>query len=634
MTLVSVRGGKKYFGDIRLFDNVNFHVDEGQKVGLVGVNGAGKTSLFQVITGAMVLDEGEVYVHPASEIGYMKQTIEYHTTDSLWEAILKEFAPLIAMEEELSAIQKALETAVDEKLIRRQDALMQNYEREGGFEYRSRARGALIGLGFRESDFDRPFRDLSGGEKTRLLLAKLLLGRHKLLLLDEPTNHLDMASVEWLEGFLKSYAGSFIVISHDRYFLDRTTNTTFGLQHGKVRVYQGSYSAFVEKREADEAARAKKYELQQKEIKRIQGIIAQQKQWGRERNIKTAESKQKMIDRIVASLDAPEEREAAIRFSFQVREGGANEVLTLRGIDKRFGEKQIADKVDMDVMRGQRVFLIGNNGCGKTTLLKMILGQETPDGGVLRLGNGITVGYYEQQHTNLTPEKTVFGELADAYPRMDRTRLRSALAAFLFRGEDCEKRIRELSGGERARVLLAKIMLSEANFLILDEPTNHLDIFSKEALEDALRNYEGTLLVVSHDRYFINGTADKIYAMDEGRLTCYAGDYDYYLEKSRAAADEDKALPACAAPTDYQQKKEHKAAVRKTESLIAKTEEQIAEAEARLAELEELLFSEEAKDIGKAMTWHEEKEEKAARLEALYQTWNEAQESLALLSDN
>ncbi len=634
MTLVSVRGGRKYFGDTRLFEDISFHVDEGQKIGLVGVNGAGKTSLFQVITGAMTLDEGEVYIHPSADIGYMRQTVNYLTSASLWELMLNEFEPLLTLENELEAIQRALETSDDESLIRKQDALMQRYEREGGFEYKSRARGALIGLGFRESDFKRPFRELSGGEKTRLLLARLLLGRHKLLLLDEPTNHLDMESIEWLEGFLKSYTGSFIVISHDRYFLDRTTNTTFGLQHGKVKTYQGSYSTFIEKRQADEDSRIKKYALGQKEIKRLQGVIAQQKQWNREKNIKTAESKQKMIDRIKASLDVPEAQEAAIRFSFRVREGGANEVLSVRGLEKHLGGKQLAVNVDMEVMRGERVFLIGHNGCGKTTLLKMILGQEAKDGGVIRLGNGITVGYYEQQHTNLTSGKTVFSELADTYPRMDRTHLRSALAAFLFRGDDCEKHISELSGGERARVLLAKIMLSEANFLILDEPTNHLDIFSKEALEDALQSYEGTLLVVSHDRYFINGMADKIYAMEGGRLTCYQGNYDYYLEKSRATNEEKTMRPVKVVQTDYQQKKEHKAALRKAEALLAKTEQQIAEAEARLADLETWLFSEEAKDIEKAMAWHEEQETTKKQLDVLYQAWNEAEETISLLSDN
>lgn len=630
MQLVSVQNGRKYFGETRLFDGLSFHVDEGQKAGLVGVNGAGKTSLFKVITGEMTLDEGTVYIHPTADIGYMKQTIEYESEESVWGELMKEFSHLAAMEKELESIRLSLEQAPTEALIRRQDALLIEYEREGGTTYKSRAKGALIGLGFSEEEFGKPFCRLSGGEKTRLLLCRLLLGGHKLLLLDEPTNHLDMSSVEWLENFLRSYPGAFIVISHDRYFLDRTTNVTIGLRNGATRMYEGSYSDFMKKRDADNAAMAKKYDLQKKEIKRIEGIIAQQKQWNRERNIRTAESKQKMIDRIVASMEKPEEEENAIRFSFNVRKGGANEVLTASGLAKRFGDKVLIENGELEVLRGERVFLIGDNGCGKTTLLKMILGKEAPDAGTVRIGNGITVGYYEQQHTGLSPEKTVFDEIADTYPAMDRTKIRNALAAFLFRGEDCFKRIDSLSGGERARVLLAKIMLSEANFLILDEPTNHLDIFSKEALEDALRAYEGTILAVSHDRYFINGTADKIYRMDSGVLSCYRGDYDYYLEKSRETA-EASPVETKSGGEDYRKKKEEAAALRKAENRLARAEEEIAACEAEIEELKKRLFSDEGNDAEKAMALHEESEKKEEELAELYARWDEASEELARL---
>ncbi len=633
MALITLKGGKKYFGEECLFESLDFHIDEGERVGLVGVNGAGKTSLFKVLTGEMLLDEGELYMNPSMTLGYMRQNIEYDSDKTIWEEVMAEFSNLLEIEKELEEIRIDLEKSskVEEGKIKRQDYLMQCYEREGGFEYKSRAKGALIGLGFKEADFSREFKSLSGGEKTRLLLCRLLLGRYDMLLLDEPTNHLDMSSIEWLEGFLKTYKGSFIVISHDRYFLDKTTNKTMGMSHGKITSYTGSYSDFIKKKEADDAAKAKKYELQKKEIKRIEGIIEQQKRWGREKNIKTAESKQKMIDRIAESMESPEEAEKAIRFSFNVKQGGANEVLVAEHLKKSFGAKTLLNDAEMKIMKGERVFLIGDNGCGKTTLLKMILGKEEADYGVIRIGNGISVGYYEQQHMSLDPSKTVYDTLSDAYPFMDRTEIRSALAAFLFRGEDCFKEISSLSGGEKARVLLSKIMLSEANFLILDEPTNHLDIFSKEALEDALRSYEGTILAVSHDRYFINSTADKIYKMENGHLTCYNGNYDYCLEKMKEQKAENPVEEKSAGVIDYKKQKELAAKIRKAESTISKSEKEIEELEEKIENLTSLMFSEEGTDASKAMAWHNEKEEAEERLAELYEIWEEAEKELAEL---
>lgn len=635
MALITLKGGKKYFGEECLFESLNFHIDEGERVGLVGVNGAGKTSLFRVLTGEMLLDEGELYMNPSMTLGYMRQNIEYDSDKTIWEEVMAEFSNLLDIEKELEEIRIELEKGESdaEGKIKRQDYLMQCYEREGGFEYKSRAKGALIGLGFKEADFDRKFRSLSGGEKTRLLLCRLLLGKYDMLLLDEPTNHLDMSSIEWLEGFLKAYKGSFIVISHDRYFLDKTTNKTLGMSHGKITSYTGSYSDFIKKKEADDAAKAKKYELQKKEIKRIEGIIEQQKRWGREKNIKTAESKQKMIDRIAESMESPEEAEKAIRFSFNVKEGGANEVLVAERVKKAFGGKTLLSDGEMKIMKGERVFLIGDNGCGKTTLLKMILGQEAADYGVIRIGNGISIGYYEQQHMSLDGRKTVYDTLSDAYPFMDRTEIRSALAAFLFRGEDCFKEISSLSGGEKARVLLSKIMLSEANFLILDEPTNHLDIFSKEALEDALRSYEGTILAVSHDRYFINSTADKIYKMENGHLTCYNGNYDYCLEKMKEQKAENPVEEKSAGVIDYKKQKELAAKIRKAESTISKSEKEIGELEEKIENLTALMFSEEGNDADKAMKWHDEKTEAEERLSELYMIWEEATEELSELKN-
>ncbi len=627
MILAQIHDGKKYFGESRLFDSLNFHIDEGRHYGLIGTNGAGKTSLFKILTEEMPLDSGNLFISPSASIGYLKQNIEYNSDKTVLQEVMQEFSHLSELEAELEDIRLKLEAAPSDGLIKRQAALMHEYEDKGGFLYKSKARGALIGLGFSEKDFSRGFFSLSGGEKTRLMLCRLLLSEHKLLLLDEPTNHLDLNSVRWLEGFLRSYKGTYIVISHDRYFLDRTTDVTLGLSSGRITEYNGSYSEFIKKKEADDAAKAKSYELKQKEIKRIEGIIAQQKQWNRERNIKTAESKQKMIDRIAASMETPEEAQRAISFSFNAREGGANEVLTALKLCKAFGSKKLLDNADMKIYRSERVFLLGDNGCGKTTLLKMLMGQEKPDSGTVKIGNGIYIGYYEQQHVSLSDEKTVFDEIADCYPKMDRTSVRSALAAFLFKGDDCFKLIGSLSGGEKARVLLCKIMLSDSNFLILDEPTNHLDIFSKEALEDALKSYGGTILAVSHDRYFINALADRIYYMTDSGLQCYDGNYDYFLEKSAAPEAEVKEKERSGGD-DYRKKKEDAALLRKAEARVKRAEEAIAKAEAEVGRLDELLFSPEASDISKAMAWHNEKKTAEENLALLYSEWEAASEAL------
>ncbi len=628
MEILRVSNAIKYFGETRLFENLNFHIDEGAKVGLLGVNGAGKTSLFKVLTGQMFLDDGDIFMHPNVKIGYMKQNIEYNSEKSVFEEVMEEFTYLKDIESELEKVRSELEKQSTDSLIKKQAGLMAQYEREGGFEYKSRVRGALIGLGFTEKDFERKFKSLSGGEKTRLLLCRLLLGKYSLLLLDEPTNHLDIRSVRWLEGFLKNYRGSYIVISHDRYFLDKTTNMTMNLSAGKIISYTGSYSEFIKKKEEVDAAKAKKYELQKKEIKRIEGIIQQQKMWNRERNIRCAESKRKMIERIASTMEKPEEAEAAINFSFNVKSGGANEVLSIKGVEKSFGENKVINCADMEIRKGERVFLLGDNGCGKTTLLKTILGQILPEAGYIKIGNGIAIGYYEQQHMSLKEDKTVYDEISDAYPFMERTKIRNALAAFLFKNDDCFKMVSSLSGGEKARVLLCKIMLSEVNFLILDEPTNHLDIFSKEALEDALRSYDGTILAVSHDRYFINSIADKIYSMKEGTLQCYNGNYDYFIEKTEESQGVAPKKTESLGGENYKKQKELASARRKAENEIKKAEENIALLEDKIKELEEKLFSPEASDIDKAMKWHEEKENAERELEKTYERWEEWSEEL------
>ncbi|MDP4133806.1 MAG: ABC-F family ATP-binding cassette domain-containing protein [Bacillota bacterium] len=631
MILLSMKKVSKYFGEVCLFDELNFSIEDNHKVGLVGVNGAGKTSLFKLVTGEMKADSGDIYINSSADIGYMKQNIEYDSDKTLWQELISAFSEQIQIEEELENIRKLLDSGDNVKeLIKKQDNLMQRYDILGGFEYKSRAKGALIGLGFKERDFDRPFKNLSGGEKTRLLLGRLLLSKHKLLLLDEPTNHLDMNSIIWLESFLKNYNGAFIVISHDRYFLDKTTNMTMGLQNGRIQTYTGSYSDFMKKRDADKSAVEKKFELQKKEISRIEGIIAKQKQWNRERNIKTAESKQKIIDRIKEEMVAPDDDPDTIKFSFNTKEGGANEVLAIQGLSKSFGNKKILENSDLLIKKGERVFLLGDNGCGKTTLLKIILGELSPDKGIVKIGSAIAIGYYEQQHRSLDGNKTVFDEIYDSYPELDRTKIRNALASVLFKNDDCFKLIKDLSGGEKARILLLKLMLSSANFLILDEPTNHLDIFSKEMLEKALKEYKGTLLVVSHDRYFIDSTADKIYDLKDHTLHLYNGNYTYYLDKAVSEPPTEVATDK-KQNNDYKEQKELQSKIRKAENQVKRTEEEIEVKEQRLKELDKLLFSEEGQDIEKAMKWHNESEELEKELEELYASWEETQGILSQL---
>lgn len=547
MPLLSAHHVSKYFGERTLFADISFDVEDKSRIGLVGANGCGKTTLFHMLTGEMSPDEGQVVRLKNTRIGYMQQHTSGDAHTTLFNDVLSIFAPLMTLEHELDAVNAALNDpslAGDIDLIERQSRLHERFEAEGGLYYRGRVRSALLGLGFSEQDLSRTMDTFSGGQRSKAAMARLLLSDSNLLLLDEPTNHLDIAAVEWLEGFLSEYRGAFIVISHDRYFLDRVTNRTMELSHGRLYITNGNYSAHKEKREQDKEIERKHYVHAKREIARIEDNITLLKQWNREKSIRAAESREKRVERLKAELVIPEAELASIRFRFTANAVSGNEVIEGGELAKSFGGKPLFHGVDLHLRRGERVFLYGPNGCGKTTLLKIINGKERADRGFVRLGANVSVGYYDQTQSGLSDEKMAIDELWDAYPHMTQTQIRSAMATFLFRGDDVFKPVGLLSGGERARLLLLKLMLSGDNLLLLDEPTNHLDIASREALEEALVDYEGTMLIVSHDRYFINRMARRMIWLTPDGAKSVEGGYDALCERMRRDAARDSAAAA------------------------------------------------------------------------------------------
>ena len=622
------------FGERTLFENVSFEVESRDKVGLIGRNGVGKTTLFKIICGELEPTAGVVATERGLNVGYMEQHACSAGDRSVYDELESVFDELKRMEHEIEKITVTIDRSTGDltDLIARQTELIERFERDGGLTYKSRTRSALMGLGFREAEFGMPTSALSGGQRSKLSLLKLLLSGSDLLLLDEPTNHLDVASVAWLEGFLRDFKGLMIIISHDRYFLDAVTNKTVEIEHGKCMTYKGAYSEFIKKKQAYEQALENKYQNDIKEIHRIEGIIEQQRRWNRERNIRMAESKQKEIDRIKAQMVEPDGSLEGIRMRFDVRHESGNDVLIAKDLSKAFGDKRLFKNVDMHITKGERVFILGDNGCGKTTLFRILNGKLRPDSGEYEYGAMVDVGYFDQMQENLNLNNTAIDEIWNAYPRMTETKIRSSLAAFLFKGDEVYKPLSAMSGGERARISLLKLMLGGYNLLLLDEPTNHLDATSREALEDTLREYEGTLVVISHDRYFINKLADRVLAMTKDGLTEYLGNYDNYLERisqqETAQTVESATAKKAEKPlNDYQLKKLRQSEERKRRTRLVKTEAEIETLESETEELQSALSDEAVQsDYEKLIALTAQLEEKQARLEELYELWEELQD--------
>lgn len=627
MILLNGSSIKKSFDGETLFDGVSFNIESSDKIGFVGINGAGKSTLFKIIAGEMDCDSGEIFKNRDVRIGMLEQHTLAESDKTIMEEMLTAFGEVMEIERELEDIRFDIErkSSDTEQLVSRQAVLQERYAELDGFYYKSRIRSTLTGLGFSESEFNLCVSKLSGGQKTRVALAKILLSDANLLLLDEPTNHLDIESVEWLEEFLRGCKSAFVIISHDRYFLDKVTNRTFSMESGRLLTYNGNYSEFVKQREIDRITEERSYSNTKKEIERLEGIVEQQRRWNREKNIKTAESKLKVIEKLEKTLVKPMEEDNEMRFSFKACEGGGQDVIMCENLGMAFGEKRLFNNADIFIRKGERVFLLGPNGCGKTTLLKIILGIYKQTEGSCRQGANIKTGYYDQIQENLSMDKTVIDEVWDAYPRLTQTEIRNALAVFLFRGEDVFKETNKLSGGERARVELVKLMLGSFNLLVMDEPTNHLDIESREALEKSLEGYDGTMLMVSHDRYFINRLADRILYLTENGIESFSGDYDEFSKKHK----EKEIKIVKKAPEkglDYKEQKRLESQKRKTINDFKKTEEKISETEKEIEKINAKLFSPDiAADFEKAAELSKKAEELNAELEALFAQWEELQ---------
>ena len=637
----------KSFGDKHILKQVSFHLEDHEKAAIVGINGAGKTTLLKIIIGELAADEGVVALSKGSTIGYLAQHQDLDSENTIYEALLEVKRPVIEMEERIRSLELKMHSASGdalEAMLAEYSRLNHAFELANGYAYKSEVTGVLKGLGFSEDEFTKPINTLSGGQKTRVSLGKLLLTKPDVLLLDEPTNHLDMESIAWLETYLKGYSGSVIIVAHDRYFLDRVVSKIVELDNGIGTMFSGNYSAYSDKKAMLRDAKIRAYLNQQQEIKHQEAVITKLKSFNREKSIRRAESREKMLDKI-ERLDKPVEIDDSMDIRLEPDVISGNDVLTVRELSKSFDAQTLFSHVDFDIKRGERVAIIGNNGTGKTTLLKIINGLLEADSGEIRLGSKVHIGYYDQEHQVLHMDKTLFEEIQDTYPDMNNTQIRNTLASFLFTGDDVFKLIRDLSGGERGRVSLAKLMLSDANFLLLDEPTNHLDITSKEILESALCRYTGTVLYVSHDRYFINRTATRILDLTSQSLINYIGNYDYYLEKkddveaafaARNAAGQapagtpDRDLASSSASDiklDWKARKEEQARIRKRQNELKKTEDSIHALETRDSEIDGLLSLEEVyTDVDRLMELNREKEEIARQLEELYERWEELAE--------
>lgn len=630
MPALSVRNLTMTFIERNLFTDVSFDIENTDKVGFIGANGVGKTTLFKILNGEISPTSGTVTFEKNTRIGYMEQHACNNPRIDVYNELLSVFDYLADMEKEISNVTNDIDNKngnLDE-LVERQTRLIESFENLGGLTYKSRTRAALLGLGFRESDFTMHVGSLSGGQRSKLCLAKLLLSQSNMLLLDEPTNHLDIGSVNWLEGFLRDFKGAMIIISHDRYFLDKVTNKTIELEHNRTMCYKGAYSEFIEKKKAYNESIRNKYENDIKEIKRIENIVEQQKRWGRERNFITAASKQKEADRIKAQLVTPDSELETMHMHFEPKCESGNDVLICRSLAKSFGEKHLFKNVNIHIRKGERIFILGSNGCGKTTLFKILTGKLPQDSGEYDYGANVTTGYFDQMQQNLDLSKTAIDEVWDTFPNMTQTEIRSAMAAFLFRGEEVFKPLSKMSGGERARVSLLKLMLKGDNFLLLDEPTNHLDSSSREELENTLKEYGGTLLIISHDRYFINKLADRVLVMKSDGMTEYLGNYDYYLERTKSEIGETKAEKSSVnkekPQNDYFLQKQQQSEERKRKTRLNKTEAEIERLDGEIEKTQALLSSEEvAADYEKLIELTNRLEQLQQEQEEQYLIWEE-----------
>ena len=640
--ILSCQNVSKAFGTEEILRKASFHVEENEKAAIVGINGAGKSTLLKILVGELSADEGEVTIAKNASIGYLAQYQDVSDAHTIYEEVLSAKADVIGMEEQIRSFEEQMKHCEGlelESLLERYHAFLQDFEAKGGYYYKSEISSVLRGLGFEEHEFGRKVTELSGGQKTRVSLAKLLVQKPDILLLDEPTNHLDLASITWLESFLRGYKGAVILVSHDRYFLDRIVTKVIEVFMHQVRTYAGNYSEYSKKKAEIRSAQMKQYLNQQREIAHQEEVIAKLKSFNREKSIKRAESREKALEKIEI-LEKPVEEHADMHITLEPNITSGKDVLAVTGLAKSFPGNPLFSGIDFEIKRGERVALIGNNGTGKTTMLKIITNRIPADSGSVRLGTNVHIGYYDQEQQLLSEEKTLFEEVQDAYPNLNNTQVRSVLAAFLFTGEETvTKRVSELSGGERGRLSLAKLMLSEANFLILDEPTNHLDMVSKEILEQALNNYTGTVFFVSHDRYFINQTATRILDLTGQTIVNYIGNYDYYLEKQEeltrvyVTERQTAGIPSAQAAiqgnmqeesgkTDWQEQKKQQAALRKKQNELKKTEEEIARLEEQKEQLElDLSDPLVATNSARLYELHTQITEIDEKLETLYESW-------------
>ena len=642
--ILSCQNISKAFVENQVLKNVSFHIEDHEKAAIVGINGAGKTTLLRIIVGEMTPDDGQVVLARDKTLGYLAQNSTVDTSHTIYEELLSVKADLLRLEEKIRECENNMKHAEGdalEDLMKQYTSLTHAFETGGGYLYRSELVGVLKGLGFTEDEFSKPVATLSGGQKTRVALGRLLLQNPDLIILDEPTNHLDMNSIAWLETYLLNYKGAVLIVSHDRYFLDRIAGKVIEIDQSKATTFMGNYSDYAVKKEQLRVAAWNAYMNQQREIKHQEEVIEKLKSFNREKSIKRAESREKMLDKIEV-IEKPSEVRTDMKLTLTPRILSGNDVLTVEHLSKSFDSHKLFTDVNFEIKRGEHVAIIGDNGSGKTTLLKILNGLVPADQGTFRLGSNVEIGYYDQEHHVLHSDKTLFEEISDDYPYLNNTQIRNVLAAFLFTGEDVFKRISDLSGGERGRVSLAKLVLSNANFLILDEPTNHLDIMSKEILEDALNGYEGTILYVSHDRYFINRTAHRILDLTEGQFVSYVGNYDYYLEKhdtvmaaieasTPQSADADNTAATKAAESevklDWKAQKEEQARLRKKENDLKKCEEKIAELETRISEIDtEMSDPSIGTQVAKLQELTKEQTSCQEQLEKLYEQWEELAE--------